>query len=127
MLAQVGATLDAADRIGNSNVPTILAFIVVVLAGALAVCVREIVRLQNARHADAEKHASDRLATSERHAAEMLALQGQMLPTIAEVHDMVTTLSDVAESLTDARDEYSRATPPSTPAPPPRAGRGGKS
>ena len=134
LLAQAGATLDAADRLGHSNVPTILAAIVLVLAGAVVVLVREVVRQHAARLADAAarndataKHAAETLALSEKHAAEMLALQGTMIPRIAEVTDAATALSGVAEALTDARDTFDRATPLSTPTPAPRGSRGGRS
>lgn len=123
LLAQARETLDAADRLGHSNVATVLAFAALVLAGAVAVLVREVVRLHAARLADADA----RLANAEKHAAEMLALQGQMIPRIAEVTEAATALSGVAAALTDARDTYERATPLSTPAPPPpRGSRGGR-
>lgn len=133
LLAQARETLDAADRLGHSNVPTILAAIVLVLAGAVAVLVREVVRQHNARladaaarHADAERHSAERLAQAEKHAAEMLALQGTMIPRVAEVTEAATALSSVAVALTDARDSFDRATPLSVPAPPPRGPRGGR-
>lgn len=133
-LAQARETLDAADRLGHSNVATVLAFAALVLGLAVGVLVREVVRLHAARLADADarndataKHAAETLALSEKHAAEMLALQGTMIPRIAEVTDAATALSGVAEALTDARDTFDRATPLSTPTPAPRGSRGGRS
>lgn len=133
LLAQVSSTLDAADRLGRAPASVILAAVVLVLAGALVVTVREVMRLHTARladaaarHADAERHSAEKFSQAERHAGEMLALQGQMIPKIAEVTEAATALSGVAEALTDARETFDRATPLSTHAPPPRASRGAK-
>lgn len=122
LLAQARETLDAADRLGHSNVSTVLAFVALVLGLAVGVLVREVVKQHAARLAD----AATRLADAEKHAAAMLDLQGQMIPRIAEVTEAATALSGVAAELTDARATYERATPLSTPAPPPRGSRGGR-
>lgn len=53
LLAQVSSTLDAADRLGRAPASVILAAVVLVLAGALVVTVREVMRLHTARLADA--------------------------------------------------------------------------
>jgi hypothetical protein len=101
----------------------VLAFAALVLGIAVGVLVREVLKQHAARLADADA----RLANAEKHAAEMLALQGQMIPRIAEVTEAATALSGVAAALTDARDTYERATPLSTPAPhTPRGSRGGR-
>ncbi len=120
LLAQARETLDAADRLGHATPTVILAAATLGLIVVVGLLAREVVRLQNGRHDDAEKHAAEKLALSEKHAADLLA---QVVPRLDGLKDAAIALSGVAEALTDARDTYERATPLSTPAPAPRRSR----